>query len=252
MKFLLLLPSLFIFSFPHCNEIENFQNEKKEGDELLKSLISQYPEKAINVSVVDQAIRFNELREPLLYAKLQINWNKKFIEELKITLKSLSKKSDSCSSTLKYLLDRFSRRGTFRGLNLFEDVCGNDSDIRIFQKDENGFQSKIFYFYLEDPYRLGLLYEGLSIKLENQKIAFDIKSKTKIRECYDLSIKDLIYRRNAEIKGIKIDNKNIVYGKFDIFDLDNLEVDLTLPVNNTSDPNLELEIIPTNQCMKKI
>ena len=77
-------------------------------------------------------------------------------------------------------------------------------------------------------------------------------TEKEIRECYDLSIKDLIYRRNAEIKGIKIENKNIVYGKFDIFDLDNLEVDLILPVNNTSDPNLELEIIPTNQCMKKI
>ena len=252
MKFLSLFISLFIFSFAHCNEIENYYNEKKEGDEFLKSLISQYPEKAINISVIDQAIRFNELREPFLYAKLQINWNKEFIEELKTTLKNLSKKSDSCSSTLKYLLDRFSRRETFRGFNLFEDMCGNDADVRIFQKDENDIQSEIFYYYLEDPYRIGLLYDGLSIKLENQKLALSIKSKTEISECYDLSIKDLIYRRNAEIKGIKIDNKNIVYGKFDIFHLGSLEVDLKLPTTNNSNPNLELEVIAIDQCAKKI
>ena len=159
---------LFSISFFVYSDIQTEIGKKIESDKEIIQLFEEYKTHLINPEVIKNTITYSDSRKPYLELQLEVNWNQEFINQLKVILKSISFKSDSCNSLTKHIVDKFSDRPSFKMLNLFQDMCGSEADIRIFNNPMNDFLTDIHFYFLQDNYQFGLIYDYLKIQMNEQ------------------------------------------------------------------------------------
>ena len=247
MKFLtfifLLLISFFVYS-----DIQTEIGKKFESDKEIIQLFEEYKIHLIKPEVIKKTIAYSDSRKPYLELQLEVNWNQEFINQLKAILKSISFKSDSCNSLTKHIVDKFSDRPSFKMLNLFQDLCGSESSIRIFDNPMNNFLTDIHFYFLNDNYQLALIYDYLNVKMNEQSVFLNINSEN-FNTCQVISINEMLSSRNAIVNLIEIDNKEKIYGQFDIFNLRKEDTILSIPVDPSFNINNHMEIKIDEMCI---
>ena len=244
------LAFIFLFSIPFIvySDIQTDLNEKLESDKEIIQLFQEYKTHLINPEVIKKTITYSDSRKPYLELQLEVNWNQEFINQLKVILKSISFISDSCNSLTKHIADKFSDRPSFKMLNLFQDMCGSESSIRIFDNPMNDFLTDIHFYFLNDNYQLALIYDYLKVQMNEQSVFLNINSEN-FNACEVISIKEMLSSRNGIVKSIEIDNKEKIYGQFDIFNLRKEDTILSIPVDSSFDINKHMEIIIDEMCI---
>ena len=232
---------LFSISFFVYSDIQTEIGKKIESDNEIIQLFEEYKTHLINPEVIKKTITYSDSRKPYLELQLEVNWNQEFINQLKVILKSISFKSDSCNSLTKHIVDKFSDRPSFKMLNLFQDMCGSEADIRIFDNPMNDFLTDIHFYFLKDNYQFGLIYDYLKVQMNEQSVFLNIHSQN-FNTCQVISIKEMLSSRNGIVKSIEIDNKEKIYGQFDIFNLRKEDTILSIPVDSSFDINNHMEI----------
>lgn len=232
---------LFSISFFVYSDIQTEIGKKIESDKEIIQLFEEYKTHLINPEVIKKTITYSDSRKPYLELQLEVNWNQEFINQLKVILKSISFKSDSCNSLTKHIVDKFSDRPSFKMLNLFQDMCGSEADIRIFDNPMNDFLTDIHFYFLKDNYQFGLIYDYLKVQMNEQSVFLNIHSQN-FNTCQVISIKEMLSSRNGIVKSIEIDNKEKIYGQFDIFNLRKEDTILSIPVDSSFDINNHMEI----------
>jgi hypothetical protein len=232
---------LFSISFFVYSDIQTEIGKKIESDKEIIQLFEEYKTHLINPEVIKKTITYSDSRKPYLELQLEVNWNQEFINQLKVILKSISFKSDSCNSLTKHIVDKFSDRPSFKMLNLFQDMCGSEADIRIFNNPMNDFLTDIHFYFLKDNYQFGLIYDYLKVQMNEQSVFLNIHSQN-FNTCQVISIKEMLSSRNGIVKSIEIDNKEKIYGQFDIFNLRKEDTILSIPVDSSFDINNHMEI----------
>ncbi len=239
---------LFSISFIVYSDIQTDLNEKLDSDKEIIQLFQEYKTHLINPEVIKKTITYSDSRKPYLELQLEVNWNQEFINQLKVILKSISFISDSCNSLTKHIADKFSDRPSFKMLNLFQDMCGSESSIRIFDNPMNDFLTDIHFYFLNDNYQLALIYGYLKVQMNEQSVFLNINSEN-FNACEVISIKEMLSSRNGIVKSIEIDNKEKIYGQFDIFNLRKEDTILSIPVDSSFDINKHIEIIIDEMCI---
>ena len=232
---------LFSISFFVYSDIQTEIGEKFESDKEIIQLFEEYKTHLINPEVIKKAITYSDSKKPYLELQLEVNWNQEFINQLKAILKSISFKSDSCNSLTKHIADKFSDRPSFKMLNLFQDMCGSESSIRIFDNPTNNFLTDIHFYFLNDNYQMALIYDYLKVQMNEQSVFLNINSEN-FNACEVISIKEMLSSRNGIVKSIEIDNKEKIYGQFDIFNMRKEDTILSIPVDPSFNINNDMEI----------
>ena len=232
---------LFSISFFVYSDIQTEIGEKFESDKEIIQLFEEYKTHLINPEVIKKTITYSDSRKPYLELQLEVNWNQEFINQLKAILKSISFKSDSCNSLTKHIADKFSDRPSFKMLSLFQDMCGSESSIRIFDNPTNNFLTDIHFYFLNDNYQMALIYDYLKVQMNEQSVFLNINSEN-FNACEVISIKEMLSSRNGIVKSIEIDNKEKIYGQFDIFNLRKEDTILSIPVDSSFNINNDTEI----------
>ena len=230
-----------LFSISAFSDIEEDLKVKFESDQQINNLFTEFKTNLINFEIIKKKITYSHSRKPNLELQLEVNWNPEFITQLKKILKSISNKSDSCNSLTKHIVDKFSDRPSFKMLNLFQDMCGSESSIRIFDNPMNNFLTDIHFYFLNDNYQLALIYDYLKVQINEQSVFLNIHSQN-FNTCLVISIKEMLSSRNGIVKSIEIDNKEKIYGQFDIFNLRKEDTILSIPVDPSFNINNDMEI----------
>ena len=120
-------------------------------------------------------------------------------------------------------------------------MCGSESSIRIFDNPMNNFLTDIHFYFLNDNYQLALIYDYLKVQINEQSVFLNIHSQN-FNTCQVISIKEMLSSRNGIVKSIEIDNKEKIYGQFDIFNLRKEDTILSIPVDPSFNINNDMEI----------
>ena len=77
-----------------AESFRSLQEQDQAGDRLLKSVLADFPERAVNVQIKNIEY-LNQNRKPILQVEFYVWWKEKYIEALRETLKNVGEEQDT-------------------------------------------------------------------------------------------------------------------------------------------------------------
>jgi len=82
----------------YATQFESYIDHMESGDQLLKSLLHNYPERAFNIKVTGHEYNLNSNRDSILTVYYELEWNQKYLKALN---EALAKTSDPKSKEIQ-------------------------------------------------------------------------------------------------------------------------------------------------------
>lgn len=123
--------------------------ERANGDELLGTVLANYPQQAYVINNGQTEFKINRLRQPYVEIPYTITMNKEWISAFDEALKAVSVDKNSCSTATMVTADIVAHDRTGNLVKkIAGSMCGNEPDIRVFYK--TGFIPRANSYYLPD------------------------------------------------------------------------------------------------------
>lgn len=135
-----------------ASEIEMRYN----GDALLSSVLSSYPENAYIINAGETQFKIGRLRQPYVDIPYKILMSKFWVEAFDEAVRYVAVDSSNCNTltmSLAQSIEANPRNGA-AAKNLAQKACGKDPDIRVFYKQSGDFFPKSYSYYLPDQLTL--------------------------------------------------------------------------------------------------
>ena len=126
--------------------------ERYNGDQLLSTVLSSYPENAYVVNGGASELKINRLRKPYLEVDYSITMSRFWTAALVESLNNVAVNSKSCNSFLKSAVKGVSNSNHNSAYvkTAAQNICGREPDMQVSYKNKDAWMAQSDSFYFSD------------------------------------------------------------------------------------------------------